>query len=44
MTASQPPLLVDALKKFKVNVEKRTCRASSMVKLWKVRGSNNKKG
>jgi hypothetical protein len=29
-----------ALEKFNVNVEKRDCRASSMVKPWEVRGSN----
>jgi hypothetical protein len=29
-----------ALGKFNVNVEKRACRASSMVKPWEIRGSN----
>jgi hypothetical protein len=38
--AGEPPLLVDALEKFKVNVEKRARRASSMMKPWEVRGSN----
>jgi len=38
--AGQAPLLVDALEKFKVNVETRAFRASSMVKPWEVRGSN----
>ena len=38
--ATVTPLLVDALEKFKVNVEMRARRASSMMKPWEVRGSN----